>query len=118
MTIKECYEIMNANYEEALNRLMTDALIERFVGKFLNDPSFNKLTAALEEENYEEAFNAAHTLKGVSQNMAFDALSAPVSALTEDLRSRQCSPNTASLYDETKKAYEHVIKTIQDFQAS
>ena len=46
----------------------------------------------LEEENLEAAFRAAHTLKGVAQNMGFDNLAESSSVLTEALRSRKVMP--------------------------
>ena len=43
MTLKECYDRMNGSYEEAKGRLMTDSMIERFVMKFLDDPTMDNL---------------------------------------------------------------------------
>lgn len=74
MTVKECYEQMGADYEGVLGRLRSEALIKKFAKKFLDDGSFQSLKDNLAAGNGEEAFRAAHTLKGVCQNLGFDNL--------------------------------------------
>ena len=72
MTVKECYEQMGADYEGVLGRLRSEGLIKKFAKKFLDDGSFQSLKDNLAQGNGEEAFRAAHTLKGVCQNLGFD----------------------------------------------
>lgn len=86
MTVRECYEKMGANYDGVLSRLGNEMLIRKFVIKFLKDPSFQDLTAAIEKSDAESAFRAAHTLKGICLNLGFDNLYKPSEALTEKLR--------------------------------
>lgn len=77
MNINECYQAMGADYEEVFGRLRNERLITKFVLKFPGDPSFSQLQSTLEEKNVEEAFRAAHTLKGVAQNLGFTPLYKP-----------------------------------------
>ena len=86
MTIQECYRQMGANYEDVLKRLYNEGMICRFTLMFLNDDSYPKLEQALKEGNVKEAFRAAHTLKGVCQNLDFTNLYQPAYELTEVLR--------------------------------
>ena len=72
MTVKECYEQMGADYEGVLGRLRSEVLIKKFAKKFLDDGSFRSLKDNLAQKNGEEAFRAAHTLKGVCQNLGFE----------------------------------------------
>ena len=85
-TLEQAYHELGSDYEGVTNRLMGDALIARFVGKFFEDESFAKLGEALAAQDVKAAFMAAHTLKGVCQNLGFDNLYAPSSELTEVLR--------------------------------
>ena len=71
-----------------LGRLYSDALVQKFVLKFLSDQSFQLLESSLKEENYEDAFRAAHTLKGVSQNLSFTRLYHSSHEITEALRTK------------------------------
>ena len=86
MTIQECYKKMGADYEDVLKRLYSEGMIRKFARMFLDDDSYPKLEDALKKENVEEAFRAAHTLKGVCQNLGFTNLYQPTYELTEVLR--------------------------------
>lgn len=62
--------------------------------------------------DWESAFRAAHTLKGVAQNLGFDALYRAASALTEHLRGGQ--PLTEpQLLDATAAEHERVMSAIE-----
>ena len=74
MNLQECYEALGGDFEDVLSRLRSEKLVQKFVLKFLNDKSFDLLCSSLEEENYEEAFRASHTIKGVCQNLSFTRL--------------------------------------------
>ncbi len=86
MNLKEFYECIEGDYESVTARLMGEKLTERFVLKFLDDPSYDLLCASLDAGNNEEAFRAAHTIKGVSQNLSFTKLYESSSALSDELR--------------------------------
>ena len=63
MTIQECYQKIGGDYEAVLKRLMSPNLVRKFIGKFLEDDSYQKLCEEMDAGNREEAFRAAHTLK-------------------------------------------------------
>ena len=58
MTLQECYAALEGDYQEVLGRLYSEALVQKFVGKFLSDKSFQLLQDTLKAEDYEEAFRA------------------------------------------------------------
>ena len=86
MTIQECYKEMGADYDEVFHRLPRESMVRKFALMFLNDDSYPKLEQSLKEGNAQEAFRAAHTLKGVCQNLGFTNLYQPAYELTEVLR--------------------------------
>ena len=63
-----------------------ESMVRKFALMFLNDDSYPKLEQSLKEGNAQEAFRAAHTLKGVCQNLGFTNLYQPAYELTEVLR--------------------------------
>lgn len=114
MNVKEFYDAIGGSYEAALSRLMRDSMIEKFVGKFPKDPSFAALRQAIGEEDWEAAFTAAHTLKGVSLNLAFQTLGEQASALTEMLRPPR-SGEPAAIADQfaaVSASYEQVLREL------
>ena len=112
MTLKEFYEQIDGSYEDTLHRLTSEALVHRCVLKYPADPSFAQLREAVAAADWERAFRAAHTLKGVAQNLGFDALYRASSALTEHLRGGQ--PLTEpQLLDATAAEHERVMSAIE-----
>ncbi len=86
MTLQECYSALGGDYKDVSNRLFNEAMVKRFVFKFLNDQSFSNLCNALDRADYEQAFIAAHTLKGICQNLSFTRLYHSSQLMAEELR--------------------------------
>ena len=115
MTLKDCYMQMGADYEETVQRLRSESLIQRIILKFPQDPSYQELCQALADGNIEGAFRAAHTLKGVCQNLGFKNLYEPSAELTERLRPLQ-ETETDDLMQKVTEEYNRTVKAIEDFQ--
>lgn len=116
MDVKECYRLLGGDYESAFNRLYKEELVCRFALKFLKDGSYDLLCRSLEEENYGEAFRAAHTLKGVCQNLSFTKLYESSSRLTEALRPGGGNPEILKLMEQVKEDYSQTIGAIRMLQ--
>ena len=103
---------MGSDYNAVLKRLYSEAMIHKFVLLFLKDDSFAQLQTALEKEDAKEAFRAAHTLKGVCQNLGFDNLFQPAYDLTETLRTGQLE-GTGAQFARVKREYERTVAAIR-----
>ena len=115
MTLQECYAAMGGNYEDVIGRLRSERLVQKFILKFVTDGSFNLLCRSLEEQNYEEAFRAAHTIKGVCQNLSINKLQDSSSRLCESLRNGY-TPEADALAEEVRADYAQTVTAIQTFQ--
>ena len=115
MTISECYEAMGGNFSDAKARLMTEDRIKRFALRFIDDPSFEQLKASLEAKDYENAFRAAHTMKGVCQNLSFDRLFASVYEISEALRGGKELTDMA-LFDAVAVDYEVTVEALKQVE--
>ena len=115
MTLKECYDMFGGDYEDVSRRLPSEKLIEKFFLKFQDDKSYENLQNALKEGDYEEGFRAAHTLKGVAQNLSFKNLGQSSSSLTEALRAKKEKPGQ-ELVEKVAEDYEQVIKCIEQYK--
>lgn len=117
MTLQECYTAMGADYESAINYLRSDKLLQKYVLKFLDDKSFQLLSGSIKDKNYEEAFRASHTIKGVSQNLCFSALIESSKVLTEYLRNGcEDGDTAAALFQNVKSDYEKAVSAIGKFR--
>ena len=117
MTIEECYQQLGGDYAALKKRLPSDSLIKRFITKFLDDSSYSELCRALEEGQREEAFRAAHTLKGVCANLGFCRLLTSAEKLTELLRPRTDAipEEAAPLLEEVRQDYELTVSAIRAY---
>ena len=111
MTIIEFYEFISGDFNAARRRIPSDALLIKFAKMFPSDPSMKNLREAIASGEMRAAFNAAHTLKGVSANLAFTKLHDAASNLTEQLRSGN-QPANAGLVDLLETEYKKTIDAI------
>ena len=114
--LKGCYKAIEGDYEDVIARFRSEKVIEKFVFKFLSDPSYDLLCRSLEEGNYQEAFRAAHTNKGICQNLSFNRLYVSSNRLTEMLRLEQRSDIT-EMVKTVKEDYQRTSDAIRSLQA-
>ena len=115
MTLQECYAALEGDYESVMGRLPSEKFVQKFVLKFLNDGSYDLLLRSMEEENYAEAFRAAHTIKGVCQNLDFTRLYRSSSELSEALRNGY-TPEADGLAEQVKEEYQQTVAAIRAYQ--
>ena len=73
MAVKEFYEAIEVDPADVLKRFGgSEAMLEKFLKKFLADGTFAQLSEAVAAGDQELTFRAAHTLKGLAGN--FDLL--------------------------------------------
>lgn len=117
MTLQKCYESFGGDYAEVAARLRSEKLVQKFVLKFLSDGSYDLLRRSLAEKNYEEAFRAAHTIKGVCQNLSFSRLLESSSQLSEALR-HGWTPEADKWIGRVEEDYHVTIEAIKAYQAA
>ena len=112
--LEDAYRSIGADWEGVTRRLMGEELVERFVSKFLEDDSFSKLKEAFASHDIDAAFMAAHTLKGVCQNLGFGGLYAPTNELTEILRGGGILEGTDELFARVEAEYEKTVAALSN----
>lgn len=115
MTLRACYEAMGADYDAVLGRLRKEDRILKYLLKFLDDPSLEALRQSLKAGNAEEAFRAAHTLKGVGQNLSLDKIYTTSSTMAEILRGGSLE-GTAPLLERLEADYAQAAGLIRAVQ--
>lgn len=106
--------MMDVDSEGIIARFATEERVKKYLGKLLEDKTYQNLTEAMAREDYEQAFFAVHTLKGIAANLDLLPLYQACSQLTELLRDRQKPDAAASkaLYGQIKEIYEHIVMLI------
>ena len=78
---------MGADVETGLKRCVgKEDLYVKLIGTALNDKNFDELKEKVSSKDVTGAFEAAHGLKGVLQNLCLDPLASELSRVTEILR--------------------------------
>ncbi len=114
MTVSEFYDEIHGDYKGTLSRFLTEERMRRFALKFESDPSYDQLLDGVRAGDIDSAFRAAHTLKGVCQNLGFDWLYEISFEITEILRSG--SLDVQRPLDELKTRYGVVMTAIRNMK--
>ena len=64
MTLEQFYAAVGGDYEQTLSRLPSEALVKKFVLKYVDDGTCKELAEAITNRDWATAFRAAHTLEG------------------------------------------------------
>ncbi len=115
MELKECYAKMGGDYEAIFQRLRQEERVKKFLSLFPKDPNYQLLADSFAAGDWPTAFRAAHSLKGVSLNLALSRLAESSSELTEDLRSGAPSPEAPALFERVKQDYEVTLGAINEY---
>lgn len=99
---------------QALERVLgSEALLERLLGKFLDDPQYAALCDALERGDLDRAAAAAHTLKGMCGNLSMEELYLLFTRQTAALRGGDLA-GARGLMAQIRPAYERAAAAIRE----
>ena len=90
MNIMDILRTQGADIEEIMERFLGDEefYIDCFK-EFMLDDHFEALGKALEDQNYDQAFDCAHALKGVAGNLGLLPLYQAVGDIVSSLRTKR-----------------------------
>lgn len=104
------------DYVDAMDRMGDNAdLYKKLAMKYLDNTCMADLTAAMDVADYDEAYKAAHTLKGASGNLSFDVLYKASAATSDALRQGE-SEAAKELLPDVKAAHDKVIDGLVKWQ--
>lgn len=114
MTIRECYEILQGDYEDIYSRLEEEDEVLYFMQMFLNDESYQKMLIAIKEADARTARMQAHTFKGVCVNLAFTKLTEIIMEISERLYSGE-KAQAMELLPVLDEEYTRTLSCLQEF---
>ena len=99
--------------EDALARFLgSEAMLERFWGKFLEDQNYARLEEAVRDQDWTAALAASHTLKGMCGNLSLRRLFLLFTRQVAAFRSGDYEAAAAQM-DEIAGAYEAAVSAIR-----
>ena len=112
MNIQEFYDSIDENYENVSNRMMgNQKLVEKFVRKFLDDPTYEQIKEAVNKMDYDEILRTTHTMKGIASNLEFTRLQQKSAKAVDMIRAGQ-REEVLPVISEIEKEYQKVIEQI------
>lgn len=108
---EKLFEAYGADYKTTMARFMNrKEMYLRFLDMLFNDETMKKLGEAIDNEDVEAAFEAAHTLKGVVGNMGLTPLYNAVCRIVEPLRAREKLDDYPQMYQKIQEEFERADK--------
>ena len=93
-----------------------ERLYEKYLFRFLEEPTFPELFKAIEEDRREDARRAAHSLKGITATLGFTSLNTPVKAQEFEFKNGRWEEGN-QYTDELKKEYARIISVLRAVKA-
>ena len=93
-----------------------ERLYEKYLFRFLEEPTFTELFKAIEEDRREDARRAAHSLKGITATLGFTSLNTPVKAQEFEFKNGRWEEGN-QYTDELKKEYARIISVLRAVKA-
>lgn len=110
-------EDQEIDVDGALWRLSgNEALYESLLQAFLKDPTLGQLDVAIRTKDWDDAFTAAHALKGLAGNMGFVPLFHNIGELVVVIRAGRI-PEISLFFEKVKCSYDAVVQVIRNHGA-
>lgn len=104
------------NVSEAIDRLAGDEeLYLKCLDEFLTDQTMAELDAAIETREWNDAFTAAHAMKGLAGNMGFIPLFQSTASLVVAIRKGKMN-DIGAIYHEVLNNYKEIIQIIRTYR--
>ena len=117
MTLQDCYAAMGGDYADAIRRLMKEERVCKYLGRFMEDTTWEGVEGAFASGDYPLAFRLTHTVKGVAGNLGFTALFLACSELCETVRDGAPETDVKPLLEKFLAENERTRGAIADFLA-
>lgn len=115
MTLYEFYAAVGGDCEKVLARIPNEPMVKKFARMYAEDETTRQLHDAVDAERWTDAFRAAHTLKGVAQNLGFTRLQQAASELTEAMRGDKPLADF-SLLTATDAAHDEILRALGELE--
>lgn len=117
MNCLDFYDGLGADSANVVRRLGNETFVRKYLKKFAEDTTVGDLNRYVAEKEYENAFRAAHTIKGLALNLELLPLNGIIIDLTEILRNTiHEDDKIKSLLLAFNKEYNTIIQKINMLQ--
>ncbi len=112
MDLKTFYGVVGGNYGLALERMMTEDRVKKYLRRYGGYVDLEGLEKAVAESDGRKIFEISHNVKGMCLNLELCSVGGSASALCENVRNTPPDENTPKLFEKFKEDHEHAIALI------
>ena len=116
MTVKECYDLFGGDYDDVIARLRKDERIRKYLMLLTESPEQELTAAALEKQDYQEAFLHIHNLKGIALNLSLTPLFRASDTLCEALRHGDPGYDVSPLLRDVGTVFDGIVSAAAQLQ--
>ena len=120
MTLKELYEKIDGNYEQAVNVLRVEKLIDKHVRRICESEVVTKLINAREDLDPTALFESGHAMKGVCANLGLTTLAQLASQIAEEYRPgnerKMSDEEVREIIGKIEELYNKTCEAIKEYQ--
>ena len=117
MKLSSFYARCGGNYADAVARFQGEAPVLRFLRMLPDDDSLSNLLDDVSRGDAPAAFRAAHTVRGIAQNLGLPRLASTAADLTECLRGQTVIPPEAHvLCDTVRQSCDEILSLIAQLE--
>ena len=120
MTLRELYENIGGDYDQALRILRMDKLLDKHIRKFVKNGAVEELLTAGESMDPVRLFETSHAVKGVSANLGLVRMAEAASEISEEFRPGNPRKMTDDQVTEKMKKirdlYAHMAEEIKKYE--
>lgn len=102
----ELLKEVGVDYQQGLSRFCNkESLYEKYLARFLEEPSYQALENAMSKKEYKTAFEAGHTLKGVCGNLSINSLFDSLEPFVNALRNSTDIDTAVKMFPKIQNSY-------------
>ena len=120
MTLRELYENIGGDYDQALRILRMDKLLDKHIRKYVKNGAVEEMLSAGESMDPVRLFETSHAVKGVSANLGLVRMAEAASDISEEFRPGNPRKMTdAQVTEKIKKIrnlYSHMAEEIKKYE--
>ena len=122
MNLKELYQEIGGDYDQAMRILRLEKLLSKHICKFPSNGVVTSLVSAGESMDAQQMFETAHALKGVSGNLGLTRLYELSSELSDEFRPGSARTMTddevRAKVKEIGEVFSHTAEAIEAYQTA
>lgn len=121
MTLKELYQEIGADYDQAIRTLRMEKLMDKHIRKFPANGAVKEMLSSGEELDAQRIFESAHAVKGIAGNLGLKQMYELSSELSEEFRPgtprELTDAEVRTKLQEARELYRNIIEAISRYEA-